>query len=173
MWEDERRRATDVLLITNAAVFAVQLLSRGVVLSWGSKVRRLWRAQEGKATPHSTRPRFQVNSHIAAGQLWRLVTPALLHRDVLHLLVNTYSLNELGPSVEALLGRGRFAALYAASAVGGNVTSFMMNPLPTVGASSVVFGLAGCMGVCLARHRHLHGELELRCVPPLVALRRR
>ena len=104
--------------------------------------------------------------------MWRLVTPALLHNDVVHLLVNTYSLNALGPSVEALLGRSRFAALYAASAVSGNVTSFLMSPQPAVGASSVVFGLAGCMGVYLARHRHLHGELELKCVPPGLRCRR-
>ena len=105
--------------------------------------------------------------------MWRLVTPALLHGGLLHLLVNSYSLNALGPNVEALLGRGRFAALYAASAVSGNVASFVMNPHPAVGASGAVFGLLGCMGVYLARHRHLHGELELQCVPQSSAPSRR
>jgi len=113
----------------------------------------------------------QVNSLIAAGQVWRLVTPALLHGSVVHLLVNSYSLNELGPGVETLLGRNRFVALYAASTVGGNVASFFMSPHPAVGASGAIFGLLGCMGVYLARHQHLHGGVQLQCVPPLLRKR--
>ena len=116
-----------------------------------------------RCAPHARTCGSQVNSRIAAGQLWRLVTPALLHGGVVHLLVNAYALNELGPTAEALLGRGRFVALYALSAVSGNVASYIASPRSAVGASGAVFGLLGCLGVYLARHRHLHGELELKC----------
>jgi membrane associated rhomboid family serine protease len=108
-----------------------------------------------------------VNQLIAAGQFWRLLTPALLHGGVVHLLVNCYSLNDLGPAAETLLGRRRFACLYAASAVSGNLASYFMNPGPGVGASGAIFGLVGCLAVYFARHRHLHGragELKLQCV---------
>ena len=38
-WEDKSRRATDVLLVTNVAAYALQLLSRGALTSWGAKAR--------------------------------------------------------------------------------------------------------------------------------------
>ena len=52
-----------------------------------------------------------MNSLITAGQYWRLVTPAFLHANLIHLAVNCYSLNNLGPSVEMQSGGKRFAAV--------------------------------------------------------------
>ena len=110
----------------------------------------------------------QVNALIAAGQLWRLVTPALLHGDVLHLLVNCYSLNQVGPASERLLGPQRFLSLYVTAAVTGNLASFLFCPNPGVGSSGAILGLVGSMAMYFARHRGLHGragELQLECVP--------
>ena len=36
---DERRRATDVLILMNVVVFALQLLSKDVLTLWGCKVK--------------------------------------------------------------------------------------------------------------------------------------
>jgi hypothetical protein len=181
--EDERRRCTDVLLATNVAAFAAQILSRGALLAWGAKVlcdgarvgARLCACSAVMTRFDSLGCRLsafrvrarQVNQLISAGQFWRLLTPALLHGGVVHLFVNCYSLNDLGPAAEMLLGRRRFACLYAASAVSGNLASYFMNPGPGVGASGAIFGLVGCLAVYFARHRHLHGragELKLQCV---------
>jgi membrane associated rhomboid family serine protease len=46
----------------------------------------------------------QANPLVAAGQWWRLLTPAFLHANLAHLAVNSYSLNNLGPPVEAATG---------------------------------------------------------------------
>jgi membrane associated rhomboid family serine protease len=111
-----------------------------------------------------------VNSLIASGQLWRLATPALLHGDLLHLLVNCYSLNQVGPAAERLLGPHRFLCLYASSAVAGNVASFYLCPSPGVGSSGAIMGLVGSLAVYFARHRELHGrvgEARLECVASL------
>jgi len=151
VFEDERRRGTDLLLAASVAAYAAQLLSRGALLAWGAK----------------------VNPLIAAGQVWRLATPALLHGSLLHLGVNCYSLNNLGPPAEALLGTRRFACLYAVGAVAGNVASFARNPAPGVGASGAIFGLLGCLAVYFARHRHLHGrggEAQLQSLLRVTAL---
>lgn len=59
------RRATDTLLVANALCFAAQWLSRDALTLWGAK----------------------VNSLVAAGQLWRLLTSSLLHTSLIHLLV--------------------------------------------------------------------------------------
>jgi membrane associated rhomboid family serine protease len=169
--EDERRRCTDILLATNVTAFAAQLLSRGALLAWGAKASARALAAGVADGAHALTPlcaRAQVNQLISAGQFWRLLTPALLHGGVVHLFVNCYSLNDLGPAAEALLGPRRFACFYAASAVSGNVASYLMNPGPGVGASGAIFGLVGCLAVYFARHRHLHGragELKLQCAP--------
>jgi membrane associated rhomboid family serine protease len=47
---------------------------------------------------------LQVNTLMMAGQWWRLLTPAFLHGNLMHLAVNCYSLNNLGPPVEGAAG---------------------------------------------------------------------
>lgn len=51
--------------MTNALLFGAQWLSRDALTLWGAK----------------------VNSLIAAGQVWRLLTSSLLHTSLFHLLV--------------------------------------------------------------------------------------
>ena len=51
---------------------------------------------------------LQINHLVTRGELWRLLTPSLVHAGLLHLGVNMLSLHLLGPSVEAYLGRTRF-----------------------------------------------------------------
>lgn len=53
---------------------------------------------------HPPTPHTQINSLILAGQWWRLLTPAFLHGNLMHLVVNSYSLNNLGPTVERTAG---------------------------------------------------------------------
>lgn len=79
----------------------------------------------------------QHNGAIRAGQWWRLLTPTLLHGSPVHLLINNYSLNVIGPLTERLSGRARFAAIYATSGVAAVVGSFIMSPQMAVGASGM------------------------------------
>lgn len=100
--------------------------------------------------------RFAFYPILAADQPWRFLTAAFLHSPswFLHIAFNMYALWLLGPYLEALLGRLRFAALYLTSAIGGSVGYLLMaDPLgrswvtPTVGASGAVFGLFGAIVV--------------------------
>lgn len=81
---------------------------------------------------------------------WRLVTVAFVHDSTsflpFHLALNMYALWILGPYLEHQLGRARFVALYAISAIGGSVgfellTSDLSGSGGMVGASGAVFGL--------------------------------
>jgi membrane associated rhomboid family serine protease len=56
-----------------------------------------------------------------------------------------YALYVMGPPLEIWLGRLRFTALYAMSALGGSVLVYLLSPLnaATAGASGAVFGLFG------------------------------
>nr|WP_069385521.1 rhomboid family intramembrane serine protease [Cellulosimicrobium cellulans] len=91
---------------------------------------------------------------------YRFLTSAFLHAtSPVHILFNMYALWITGPFLEQMLGRWRFAALYALSAVGGSVGYLVLagGPLadawyqPVVGASGAVFGLFGAVLVVLRR----------------------
>lgn len=95
------------------------------------------------------------NSLIRAGELWRLLTPALLHGPIMHIAFNMYALVALGTGLERYFGRGRFLLLYLLSAFSGNVASFLFTPVPSLGASTAIFGLLGAQGIFLYQNRKL------------------
>ncbi|MBI4762314.1 MAG: rhomboid family intramembrane serine protease [Chloroflexota bacterium] len=97
----------------------------------------------------------RINEFIQAGQLWRLLTPVLLHGSVTHIFFNMYALLSFGSALEQFFGRGRFLALYLLGAFAGNVTSFLLTGGYSVGASTAVFGLVGAEAVFLYRNRRL------------------
>ncbi|MBY0442339.1 MAG: rhomboid family intramembrane serine protease [Mycobacteriaceae bacterium] len=82
---------------------------------------------------------------VADGQLYRLASSAFLHYSMTHLLFNMWALFVVGPPLERWLGRLRFGALYAVSALGGSVLVYLLSPLNvvTAGASGAIFGLFG------------------------------
>lgn len=97
----------------------------------------------------------RINEFIRAGQVWRFLTPALLHGSVTHIFFNMYALLSFGTALEQFFGRGRFLVLYLLGAFAGNVTSFLLTSGYSVGASTAVFGLVGAEAVFLYRNRKL------------------
>lgn len=104
----------------------------------------------------------KVNSAIAQGQWWRLVTPIFLHAGLLHIGFNMYALYVIGPEVEGPLGHARFLFLYMHAGVAGVLLSLVMSAKPSVGASGAIFGLVAAQAVYLYRHRDAFGELGRR-----------
>ena len=92
---------------------------------------------------------LQSNAAIASGQWWRLITPAFLHGNLVHLAVNNLSLNNLGPILETVSGRPRFAVIYAVAAVGGCVASYYGCP------NKLSLGASGEAHVCVSDLIHL------------------
>lgn len=90
---------------------------------------------------------------VKQGQLWRVITPMLLHGAIFHLAFNMIALYTLGSVVERLHGSVFLAALLLVSQIGGQLTqmSLPMLPLPpilqesplAIGASGAVFGVFG------------------------------
>ena len=104
---------------------------------------------------------------VADGELYRLVTSAFLHYGVAHLLFNMWALYVVGPPLEMWLGRLRFGALYALSALGGSVLVYLLSPLntATAGASGAIFGLFGATFVVSKRL-----NLDIRWVTVVIAV---
>lgn len=92
------------------------------------------------------------NGALVYAQPWRLITVVLVHASIWHIVLNMLALWALGRSLEPLLGRWRFLALYLLSAIGGSVLTSLLAPTTwVVGASGAVWGLLGAMFV-IGRH---------------------
>jgi rhomboid protease GluP len=65
----------------------------------------------------------KANDLIRAGQLWRFLTPALVHGSLAHIGFNMYALFSFGTGLERHFGRKRFLLLYVLGAFTGNVMS--------------------------------------------------
>lgn len=97
----------------------------------------------------------------AEGEWWRLLTSAFLHGTWLHIAFNMYVLFALGPSLERILGHGRYLALYLIAALGGSVASYAFSDVRTlsVGASGAIFGLMGALVIAGRRLRYDIGQV--------------
>ncbi|MFL6226314.1 MAG: rhomboid family intramembrane serine protease, partial [Actinomycetes bacterium] len=62
-----------------------------------------------------------------SGQWWRLLTVMVLHGGLLHWAFNSWALWAFGPTLERLLGRVRFVALYVGTGLVGAGASFAFN----------------------------------------------
>jgi membrane associated rhomboid family serine protease len=96
---------------------------------------------------------------VAAGEWYRLITSAFLpgtgSLGFLDIAFNMWALYVVGPSLEQLLGRVRFLAVYLLSAVGGSVLFYYLAPqnVPALGASGAIFGLFGAWFVASRKLR--------------------
>ncbi len=99
---------------------------------------------------------------IADGQIWRLLTVALVHGDpapeafgltLLHLGGNMYALYLVGPIVERLYGPVRFVGFYVVAAIFASLTTFAFGDAPRgTGASGAIFGLFGILFIATRLH---------------------
>ena len=98
---------------------------------------------------------IKSNDFIRAGQLWRLLTPALLHGSLPHIAFNMYALLSFGTGLERNFGHGRFFLLYLLGAFAGNVMSFLLTDGNSLGASTAIFGLLGAEAIFLIQNRKM------------------
>jgi rhomboid protease GluP len=113
---------------------------------------------------------IKANELILQGQLWRLITPVLLHGSLMHILVNMYALNIFGPGLERHFGHPRFLILYLISGFAGNVVSFVFSPSYSLGSSTAIFGLLGAEGVFLYQNRQLFGSTARRALVNIITV---
>jgi GlpG protein len=87
---------------------------------------------------------------IRDGQIWRLITPILVHAPmpmILHLIFNLLWLKDLGSMVEARQGALRLLLLVVAISIPSNLAQYVMTGPAFCGMSGVVYGLLGYIWV--------------------------
>lgn len=81
---------------------------------------------------------------LARGQIWRLITPVMLHANLTHLLFNVFFQLRMGFGMERQFGREKMMMIYFACGLFGNLMSVAVDPYKlAVGASTAGFGLIG------------------------------
>ena len=81
------------------------------------------------------------------GQVWRLVTPILLHFGWMHFIFNLYWLYFLGGGMEGKLGAGRFLGFILLAAVLSNLGQYLLSGPNFGGMSGVNYGLFGYLWI--------------------------
>jgi membrane associated rhomboid family serine protease len=129
---------TNALIVVNVLVYLVQATGGGTLTNPSGEI--FFRG-------------YLSADKVADGEWWRLVTSAFLHGSPLHLFFNMLMLWWFGRTLEALLGRGRFLAVYFLSILAGSAGALLVSPtVATIGASGAVFGILGA-GLVLERNR--------------------
>jgi rhomboid protease GluP len=141
---------TVLLLAANVLVFLLMLRQGAGFWHTNNTVQLAWGANFGPATQD--------------GQWWRLASALFLHFGIVHLALNMWALWDVGRLVERLYGRWRFAFVYFASGVFGNLLSLVMqgNQAISGGASGAIFSLYGALLVYLWRERRRVARHEFR-----------
>jgi rhomboid protease GluP len=141
---------TTALVIANCAVFLLMLAFGAGLWHSPNGVQLAWGANFGPATKD--------------GEWWRLGTAMFLHFGLVHLAMNMWALWDAGRLVERWVGPLRFALIYLASGLVGNLVSLVVQGDRAVsgGASGAIFGVIGALLVCLARERRHVDPREFR-----------
>jgi GlpG protein len=84
---------------------------------------------------------------VRQGQVWRLVTPILIHYGVMHLVFNLLWLADLGGMIERRQGMLRLGLMVVAIGVLSNLAQFWVTGPAGGGMSGVVYGLFGYVWV--------------------------
>lgn len=140
------RTAVGARLWQSPPYVTIVLVALNVIVYLYTGIKSVHGLQDPTASPASSLyfhwqlvPQFVHDHH----DYYELLTSAFLHASPLHIASNMIALAVIGPPIEALLGRWRFAAVYSVAALGGSAAIYAFgNPLsPTVGASGAIFGL--------------------------------
>ena len=156
-FEDEkidRRVLLSILILCCLIELVLQLSDFGLLNS--ERLRRLF-YEYGGFWPGLLKgwlPNYQLQPYLM------FFTYSFLHSGLLHLVINMLTLWSLGQAVVFRVGTRGFLLIYVASTFGGAAGFALLNadPLPMVGASGALFGLAGALLAWMYVDRFTRGQ---------------
>jgi membrane associated rhomboid family serine protease len=108
----------------------------------------------GEATC-STLPITDWHAGVADGAWWQLMTSVFTHVEIWHVAMNMFALFIFGPTLEGIIGRARFLAVYLIAGLASSVLVLFLagSGSSTLGASGAIFGLLGALLVTARKAR--------------------
>ena len=107
---------------------------------------------------------------VRLGEVYRLLTGAFIHVDIIHFLTNAYSLYIIGSMAESYYGKKKFTLIYLLSIISASLLSISMNDSFSIGASGGIFGLLGCLLYFGYHYRVYFGNVLIRRIVPVIIL---
>jgi membrane associated rhomboid family serine protease len=142
----------------NVAVWLLILATGGTSSVWVNRLSLIprGRCQLGSTSYFPTVTNATTcNAHVgttwvdgvATGSWWQPMTSMFTHVEVWHIGFNMVALWVLGPQLEMVLGRLRFAGVYLLSGLVGSAAVYWFSDptSATLGASGAIFGLLGAL----------------------------
>lgn len=92
---------------------------------------------------------------VADGAWWQLLTSVFTHVEIWHVALNMFAVFILGPTLEGIIGRTRFLAVYLVSGLASSALVMWLSFEygSTVGASGAIFGVLGALLVAARKAR--------------------
>lgn len=161
---DRPYKFTIVLLIANFFVYLLMWESSGVT------AQALWQQfPEPVLIAYGAKLNYLINAPYR--EWWRFVSPMFVHVNLMHLLVNMYSLWMVGPYVEKLYGSAKFVVFWVVTGIAGVLASYLTvrpnlavsglgrflfksQDVASAGASGALFGLVGVLFIFGIKFRH-------------------
>jgi membrane associated rhomboid family serine protease len=135
VYHEPRISFTVALLIVNAVIFVIQLISAN--FPHGQEIQDNYFALSTEGLEHL--------------RIWQLLTFQFMHAGWMHLIFNSMAIFFFGRSVETVLGRNRFLAVYFSSGIiGGAVQMLFAFYLPNYFGGAVIGASAGASGLIAA-----------------------
>jgi membrane associated rhomboid family serine protease len=135
VYHEPRISFTVALLIVNAVVFVIQLISEN--FPHGQEIQDNYFALSLVGLAH--------------WRIWQLLTFQFMHANWMHLIFNSLAIFFFGRSVETILGRNRFLTVYFSSGIiGGALQMLLALWWPDFFGGAVVGASAGAYGLVAA-----------------------
>ncbi len=101
-------------------------------------------------------------------EYYRLITGTFIHANIVHLLLNCYSLYVIGTQIESFMGRWKYLVIYFVSALTGSLLSILLSDAASIGASGAIFGLMGSLLYFGYHYRVYLGSVLKSQIIPLI-----
>ena len=101
-------------------------------------------------------------------EYYRLITGTFIHANIVHLLLNCYSLYVIGTQIENFMGRWKYLVVYFVSALTGSLLSILLSDAASIGASGAIFGLMGSLLYFGYHYRVYLGSVLKSQIIPLI-----
>ena len=136
-----------------AVIVAVYLLDTFLLLPEGVTVSRKEKLLTGHNKGYLNRALRLSDEKIKKGEVWRLVSSALLHVGTFHILTNAAAFLIVGYAVETQIGTGKTLLCYLASAfLSGLFMAFVYHLHEGEGASPGIYGLVAVFAILAVKN---------------------
>jgi len=105
--------------------------------------RGFYEALVAKVSKKAAKPTGPMFIKLKEGQVWRLITPVILHKDLIHILFNMLWLWFLGKQIEIRVPAIRMLLMVLIIGIISNTSQYLMSGPYFLGFSGVVMGMAG------------------------------